>query len=778
MSRARTRQARKRSRRRSPRRVTLFFLKHLLLWGLLALSALCLWLDATVANTFESRQWSLPSRVFSRHLRLYEGALIDPERLVRELEALHYRAVSEPAREGQYRVTGQHIEIFLRGFDFGNDRQAPRRIDIEFQRGRIASLRGHESQALAGMIRLEPVELGLISSNAFEDRLPLRFDELSPAFVNALLIVEDRRFFLHPGFDIFGLLRAAWLNLVRGGWSQGGSTLTQQLVKNLYLTRERTLSRKFIELLMAVSLDLRYDKKKILETYVNEVYLGQDGRRALHGFGIAAEFYFQKPLRELDVAEAALLIGLVKGPSLYNPIRHPENALRRRELVLSVLTAAGAISEADAALARNKKLPTAGGRRSASGRPMGVLDAVKRELSRDFKPDNLRTAGLRVFTSVDPLLQAGVQGALSSRLASVEPADQKGKLQAAMVVLEPSTGQVLALTGDRNPGYAGFNRALDARRQVGSLIKPFIYALALSEPGEYSLVSPLMDVAVQWSDRAGEGWRPENFDRQQHGRILLLDALVRSMNLATVNLVLDLGVKRVAAFLQKILQEPVSPVPAIALGAVELTPLEVAQAYTIFANAGIVTTPHVITAVTDRDGNELTRYAINAHQAISQESAALVRYALSQVVQRGTARSLSGAFEALPLAGKTGTTNDLRDAWFAGFGGNLLAVVWIGRDDNAPIGLTGSSGALRVWIAALREAGLSGLDAQLPDALGWRLVDMESGGEISKGCQSRTGTLVPVHIESQIPSAPGCRTEALKEEKSPSLLKRLRRFFW
>ncbi|MEQ8660867.1 MAG: transglycosylase domain-containing protein, partial [Gammaproteobacteria bacterium] len=368
-------------------------------------------------------------------------------------------------------------------------------------------------------MRLDPVEIGSINPRRFEDRMLLAYAELPRRFVAALVAVEDHRFFEHHGVDVFGLARAMVANLRAGRFVQGGSTLTQQLVKNFYLTRERTLARKLTEMMMAVSLELRYDKHQILETYVNEVFLGQDGNRAIHGFELAAQFYFGAPLDELAIEQMALLIGMVKGPSVYDPRRHPEAARKRRDVVLEVLGRHGLLSaEAlDAARARPLRLRGEGGKATRASPAFMAL--VKRQLLRDYSAEDLNAAGLNVFTTLDLDLQRNAEAETRATIAALEKSGQREALQAAVVVVEPRSGEILSLVGDRNPGYAGFNRALDARRPIGSTIKPLIYAYALAEPERYALFSPLADTAVSVTDAQGNTWRPKNFDDIEHGRV-------------------------------------------------------------------------------------------------------------------------------------------------------------------------------------------------------------------------------------------------------------------
>ncbi len=757
-----------------------FFARHALLWGGLAVIGYALWLDREVARSFETRQWSLPARVYARALELYPGVDVTRERLMRELEQLGYQRTGTPARRGQYAASVSHIEFRSRGHAFWDFPEPARGVRVGFADGAVASLHDLDAAEPIDLLRLEPLEIGTINPRRFEDRRLLRYTDLPQHFVAALTAVEDRRFFEHHGIDFFGLARAMASNLRAGRIIQGGSTLTQQLVKNFYLTRERTLRRKLTEMIMAVSLELRYAKQQILETYVNEVFLGQDGNRAIHGFGLAAQFYFGKPLAELDTASMALLIGMVKGPSAFDPRRNPQAALARRNVVLEVMAGQGLLDAAalDAARARPLRL-RAGGEREQRANP-AFMALVQRQLLRDYSAEDLKSAGLHIYTTLDPVLQAGVEGGVREALASIEQGARQRGLQAAMVVVDPATGEVLALIGDRDAAYAGFNRALDARRQVGSVIKPLVYACALAQPRRWTLASPLEDRAVSWTDPRGKVWQPKNFDGREYGRLSLLEALTRSLNLATVNLGLTLGLEQVRDCLRAYGVGPdLQAVPAILLGAVELSPYELATVYTALANDGFQVPLRAISDVTDQQQRKLNRYGLEVRAVMAPATAALARHAMTRVVTRGTARRLQHELpQAQPLAGKTGTSDDNRDSWFVGFGGNRLAVTWVGRDDNGVTGLTGSSGALRVWSAALRDSGLVPLDSTLPAELSWQYVDLTRAAVVPEHCVS--AERIPVHQDSSLPIMTACidgEPPAAAPVRRPGLLDRVRQWF-
>ncbi|MGE3845398.1 MAG: penicillin-binding protein 1B [Gammaproteobacteria bacterium] len=748
-------------------RRTRFFLRHLLIWLLLVGLAYWLWLDREVTTAFEHKQWVLPARVFARPLELYPGANVSRERLLRKFDTLGYQRVTSPTAVGQYGVEGERVEFYSRGFKFWDSPEPPRHVLIEFAAGLPTSVVDRDTGQAIDLMRLEPPEIGRINPQSFEDRKLLAFDEVPRQFVAALVAVEDRRFFKHHGVDFIGLLRAFGVNLWHQRVVQGGSTLTQQLVKNLYLTHERTLLRKANEMLMAVSLERRYSKEKIIETYINEVFLGQDGNRAVHGFELASHFYFAKPLSELDWLEAATLIGMIKGPTAFDPRRHPEAAKKRRDVVLGLIANAGLIAQKDVAALRAMPLKLRGSAGGSSHDYPSFMALVRRQLTREYSPRDLNAAGLNIFTTLDVEVQLAAEDAMRGTLPEIEKRIRKRNLQGAIIVLDPASGEVLAMVADRDPDYAGFNRVVDARRPIGSTVKPLIYALALGQPARYSLLTPLTDSAVTWTAPDGKRWQPQNFDKKEHGTVSLLNALTHSYNMATVNLGLQLGLSRVTGYLQHLgVPGKLRQYPSVMLGAVELSPLELAEIYTAFANDGFRVPARVINAVTDQQQRKLRRYGLALEPVMEPATAALMRFALTRVVAEGTAAGLAAHLPGVtPLAGKTGTSNDSRDSWFAGFGGNLLGIAWIGRDDNTSTGLTGASGAMRLWAATMKRAAITPLELQLPPEVEWHNVDLRSGTLLPSECPM--GVAMPVHRDSPLRRAEDCTPAAPAVESAP-----------
>ncbi len=682
-----------------------------------------LWLDREVRSAFEGKRWALPATVYARPLDLYAGRDLQRDALVRELDALGYRRSDAVDSAGEYAVNGARVEIHTRRFRYWDSSEPARHIMVRFNNRGIGAINTVQGDSVP-VLRLEPQIIGKIYPEHHEDRILVRHDNTPQQLINALIAVEDRQFHDHVGVDPLAIARAAWVNLLAGDIRQGGSTLTQQLVKNFYLTQERTLWRKFNEAIMALLLEAHYDKRDILEAYLNEVYLGQHGNSAIHGFGLAAEFYFRRPLTELSTDQLAMLVGLVRGASYYNPRRHPERARERRNLVLQLMAEQGYLEPDKAKQLRDRPLGISNAPGWTSDRYPAFIELVRRQLHRDYDSDDLHNAGLRIFTTLDPVAQHQTQNTLNSRLQRLEQQHAKADdLQGAVVLANVDTGEIMALVGQRGDDV-GFNRALDAKRPIGSLVKPAVYLTALAQPEHYSVITPLADMPVSLPQPDGTSWVPENYDREYQGQVPLYQALARSYNLATVNLGLEIGVDRVADTIETILPGlSLSHYPSLLLGAIDLTPLQVTQMYQTIAAGGFRTPLKAIVAVLDSEGEPLKRYPMSVEQVMPGKPSYLVTFLMSLVVERGTGRSASARLPNLmPLAGKTGTTNELRDNWFAGFGSDKLAVVWVGRDDNRSTGLTGSSGALRVWTDLMQTVKPRPLTLAPPEGVRWQKV--------------------------------------------------------
>ncbi len=698
----------------------------LVVFGALVIGGYSVYLSKTVRVKFDGKRWAEPAQIFARPLDLYVGASVSPAQLKAELQFLGYRAVSKVSGPAQWSQKGNRFTIHTRDFHFWDGDEQGRTIVVDTSRAGITRMRGQGSDNL-DLVRLEPALVGSIYPAHNEDRVLVKRSDLPDHLIWGLLAVEDRRFYDHAGVDLRGIARAMIANIRAGRTVQGGSTLTQQLVKNFILTSERSLWRKFNEALMALIVDARYDKDEILEAYSNEIFLGQEGDRAIHGFGLGAHFYFNRPLRELRLHETALLVGLVRGASYYNPRKHPQRALERRNLVITQILEQGFIDQATADAARKQPLGVTKRGSANDYRVPAFVDLVRRQLRRDYREEDLTSEGLRIFTTLDPWVQQQAVKALRKRLAQIEKARgiEAGSLQGALVVSSAQDGEIQALVGDRDAGYSGFNRALDAVRPIGSLVKPAVYLTALSQPSRYTLSSLIDDQPVDITLRGGQRWQPKNYDRQVYGEVPLHEALARSLNLATVNLGLEMGLPPIISTLHALgVNRDIPPYPSLLLGSVSLSPLEVTQVYQTIAAGGFRSPLKSIRAVLDARQQPLQRYPLTVSQAADPAAVFLLTRNLVEVTEAGTAaalpRYLSGG---LQVAGKTGTTNDLRDSWFAGFSADRVAVAWVGRDDNASTGLTGASGALPVWADLMANIDNASLQLVLPPGVEYHWVD-------------------------------------------------------
>ncbi len=744
---------------RSPRRWWSLAFKLLLVVAVLLTLAL-LYMDASIRSRFEGQRWTLPAKVYARPLELYAGLALTADELAVELGLLGYQQVDRPQRPGEMHVQSWRVELISRGFGFADGQEPSRHLDLRFASGRLQQL--SSAGGLLPLARLEPVLVGGIYPADNEDRDLVKLDQVPPLLLQALIAVEDRHFYQHHGVSLRGIARASWANLQAGRVVQGGSTLTQQLVKNYFLTSERSLLRKLLEAPMALLLELHYDKDDILQAYLNEVYLGQAGSRAIHGFGLASQYYFGRPLESLKVEQLALLAGLVKGASYYDPRRHPERAKQRRDLVIDLLQRSGGIDQRAALHASQQPLGVVSKSRLTKDAFPGYLDLVKRQLRRDYRQQDLATEGLQVFTSLDPIVQQRAEQSVQEAIRRLQ--QRHGKtihdLQAALVVGNSQTGEVVAVVGDREPRFQGFNRALDAVRPIGSLVKPAVYLAALEQPRRYSLISAIKDQPLRVQNADGSLWSPNNFDHQVRGLVPLHRGLSNSYNLATAHLGMELGMPRVIDVLQRLgVRREIEPFPSTLLGSLSLSPLEVAQLYQTIAANGFETPLRAIRSVLTAEGQLLSSYPFELKQQFDPAAMHLLQYALQETVREGTAKALYQRFpDSLNMAGKTGTSNDQRDSWFAGFTGDYLAVAWLGHDDNRPTPLTGSSGALQVWAELMVRLRPAPLEAMVPANIRYQWVDDANGLLTDAGCPS--ARLIPFVVGSEPGRFGGCGAQA------------------
>ncbi|ENI4128791.1 penicillin-binding protein 1B [Vibrio fluvialis] len=709
------------------------------LWSLgwkvgLALAAVLIftgiYLDSMIKQRFEGQLFELPTVVYARILTLEPGSDISIKQMRNELDVLNYRKVSQPRYAGEYSASSTRIELIRRPFEFADGPEPDRHVMLMFDDSGLTRIQSLEKRGDLGYLRIEPKMLGMLEKDTQEQRLFLRREQFPEVMIDALLTTEDRNFYQHDGVSPMAIARAMVANLKAGRTVQGGSTLTQQLAKNIFLSSDRTLWRKLREAYMALIIDYRYSKDRILEAYLNEVYLGQNGKEAVHGFGLASRLYFGQPLQELRIDQLALLVGMVKGPSYYNPMRYPERAKERRDLVLKLMMDQDILTAKQYEQAVTRPLDVQKQARIASRQPayfQQLSIELKQKLGDAFKSDT----GLRVFTSLDPVSQAKLEEAVENQVPIL--ARTAGKdLEAAAIAVDRHSGEIRAMVGGKRTGYDGFNRALNASRPIGSLVKPAVYLTALAQPEKYNLATTLMDKPITLQGSEGNVWTPRNFDRQFRGEVPLYLALAKSLNVPTVQLGMQLGIENVTKTLEKlgVSRDEIRPVPSMFLGSFSLTPYQVAQMFQTVTNSGKKAPLSALRSVLDLDGNVLYESIPKVSQAVDQQAAWLTTYAMKRGVLEGTGRYLNSQFGWAALAGKTGTSSDSRDSWFVGVDGREVTTIWLGRDDNQPTKLTGSSGALRVYADYLRY--------RIPEKL---VLPWPQGISTVGFSQSRTGGL-------------------------------------
>jgi len=727
----------KKSQAARPRR-SFWWLKFSLV-GVVLAALMLVYLDAVVRTKFEGKRWSLPAKVYARPLELYAGLHMSRPQLVEVLDQLGYRPLEPDSRlsPGTYRQFGGGLELYTRGFNFGEGAEEGTPLRLSFDGDTVAQLSHAASGQSVDVRRLEPQVIGGIYPRQNEDRVLVQLKEVPQPLIDTLIAVEDRDFWTHSGISARGIARAMWVNLSEGKLKQGGSTLTQQLVKNFWLTNERSILRKMLEMPMAFLLELHYSKEEILEAYLNEIYLAQSGNREIHGFGLASQFYFAQPLNELKLHQIALLVGMVRGPSYYEPRRNPERALSRRNTVLDVLREQGSLTTQEWADARERPLSLEKTPSYSDARYPAFLELVKRQLQADYRPEDLTTEGLQIFTTLNPRVQMQAESSVSEVLAKIEKNYRlsPNSLESAVVVTSPDTGDVLGMVGGRRARFAGFNRALDARRQIGSLMKPVVYLTALQQPTRYHLGTLLDDAPIALKTPQGT-WAPKNYDKRSHGRVMMIDALANSYNQATVDLGLKVGVPNVIKMAEKLGAPAMPAVPSVLLGAAELSPFDVATMYQTIASNGFHTPLRSIDSVLNAKGEPLSRYPLAMDQRVDASAVYLLTHAMRHVMTRGTAAiSVNKLPAGLVTAGKTGTTDEQRDAWFVGLTGDLLTVTWVGKDDNKHTPLTGATGALPIWIDMMQHLQPAPFNPLPPSSIQENWVEAASGQPNAEQCE-------------------------------------------
>lgn len=694
-------------------------------------------LDHSVRKQFEGKRWAIPARVYASPVELYAGYNMSASKFEELLQTLHYRQDSNLVAEGTYVKRAQQITVNTRHFDFWDQPQDSGLFRLTFTESSLINIvdLNQKSQDVA-LLRMDPAQIGNLYPNIKEDRVLIKLSETPKALIDALLASEDRDFYHHFGLSPRGIARAMLANLRAGGMVQGGSTITQQLVKNFYLTSERSLTRKVNEALMALILEYRYSKDEILEAYLNEIYLGQDGNSAVHGFGLASEFYFNSTLKDLPLHQLVSLVALVRGPSYYDPRRVADRAMARRNLILDEMASAELITIKQANDAKAKPLGVmANAHRSANRYPY-FMDLVKRQLTQEYREEDLTSEGLSIFTTIDTHIQDTLEKTVKTQLAQLEKLPNTNELEAAAVVTRRDSGEIAALTSGREVVSSGFNRALDAVRPIGSLIKPVIYLTALNNPEKYTISSMVSDSEIVVQNKGSAPWTPKNYDHHEHGMVSLHKALAHSYNLATVRVGMDVGVDNVIDTLREMgVTREVENFPSFLLGSAQLTPMDVTQMYQTLAGDGFLMHLKGIRAVVASDGKRLQSYPFVVKQAIDPSVTYILNTMLQEVMTEGTGHAAYNVFpKNYGLVGKTGTTNDAKDSWFAGYSGDYLSVVWVGRDDNKPVGLTGATGALPVWLSLMKQISTQPVNLIAPDNITMVNVDATTGQLANASC--------------------------------------------
>lgn len=695
------------------------------------------YLDQKIRSRIDGKVWQLPAAVYGRMVNLEPDMSISKNEMVKLLQATQYRQVTKMTRPGEFTVQAKSIEMIRRPFDFPDSKEGQVRARLTFDGDRLETIENMDNDRQFGFFRLDPRLITMLSSANGEQRLFVARNGFPDLLVDTLLATEDRHFYEHDGISLYSIGRAVLANLTAGRTVQGASTLTQQLVKNLFLSSERSYWRKANEAYMAVLMDARYSKDRILELYMNEVYLGQSGDNEIRGFPLASLYYFGRPVEELSLDQQALLVGMVKGASIYNPWRNPKLALERRNLVLRLLQQQQVIDQElyDMLSARPLGVQPRGG--VISPQP-AFMQMVRQELQSKLGDKVKDLSGVKIFTTFDSVAQDAAEKAAVEGIPALKKQRKLSDLETAMVVVDRNTGEVRAMVGGAEPQFAGYNRAMQARRSIGSLAKPATYLTALSQPNLYRLNTWIADAPISLRQPNGQVWSPQNDDRQFSGQVMLVDALTRSMNVPTVNLGMALGLPAITDTWQKlgVPKDQLHPVPAMILGALNLTPIEVAQAFQTIASGGNRAPLSALRSVIAEDGSVLYQSFPQEERAVPAQAAYMTLWTMQQVVQRGTGRQLGAKYPGLHLAGKTGTTNNNVDTWFAGIDGREVVITWVGRDNNQPTKLYGASGAMSIYQRYLANQSPVPLNLVAPEDI----VDMgvDASGNFICGGGMRT----------------------------------------
>ena len=693
-------------------------------------------LDSKVVNKLDGVLWTVPAKVYARPLELAEGGKINVDVLKKELEILSYELTKGiPDTPGEFSQSQQSVNIFIRGFGS----QEPGLYRLKIENDKIDSIKRKDGISI-DLIQLEPLSIGGMFPSHLQDRILLNFSQVPKDLEEMILVVEDRNFYSHKGISLRSIMRAFIKNTRALGIEEGGSTITQQLAKSLFFSPEQTIRRKIKEAIAALLIEIHYSKQEILLAYINDVFIAQSGRRAIHGFGLASQFFFGTDLKNLSLDQKALLVGMLKGPSLYSPINNPDRAKTRRDLVLSLIKNDSLITEEEYLDLKGKSLKVIPPSFKSLSKYPAFNDIVTLDLRKNFDDSDLRTKGLKIITNLDPVVQDYLEESIKDTKLKLKRryGSQLNGLEGAGIVIDSFSGEVVAAIGSTKPNNYGFNRAINAVRPIGSLVKPFIYLSALQHYTKYNLSTLLDDSKLSVSLPGGKLWEPNNFDKKFHGNVPLHVALSESYNVATTRLGMDLGYSVVQETFTKLgIKKKIPKYPSIFVGSFEMTPLEAIQAYQTIASEGFYSPLNSIRTVESSEDVLSLSYPYKVEQRFRPEPIYLLKFVLKQTFISGTARGFSSrVIEKWKTGGKTGTSDDQRDSWFVGYAGNYLMVVWLGFDDNRKSPLTGRTGALQVWKNFMSRLDPIAYEVRKPSRIRYEWVDVKDGllsGERCKG---------------------------------------------
>ena len=757
--------------------IKFLFLSFLLLLLIIIIAIFAI-INSNVTNKLDGVLWTIPAKVYARPLVIAEGTKINRRNILKELFIQSYEKTSQPNRPGEYSYKKEILSIFLRGFD----EQNPGLYGIKFNKDTVVNIKRSDG-ILVDLIKLEPLAIGGMFPSHMEDRLLVNWPEVPKSLIDILLSVEDQNFFEHHGISFKSIIRAFYQNVWALDIKQGGSTVTQQLAKSLFFSSEQTITRKIKEAIAALLIEFHYSKEEILLAYINDVYLSQSGRRAIHGFGLGAEHFFGTSLKNLEIHQLALLVGMLKGPSLYNPRRNPERALSRRNLILNLLEKKSLITPKVSKEMQQIPIKIINPRYRSETKYPAFHDLVRVELKKNFNERDLRTKGLKIYTNLDPSLQESLVDSLKQTKEELikKYGNKLRDLEGAGVVIDSVNGEVRAIVGSSSANSFGFNRALNALRPVGSLIKPFVYLTALNQYKRYTLTSLLDDSKLTVKLAEGGVWEPNNFDKKYHGIVPLHRALWDSYNIATTRLGLDVGYESLDETFESLgVTKNIPNYPSLFIGSVDMSPLEIIQAYQTIAANGFYSPLRSVRLIKSIDSNFFFSYPFKIEQRFRPEPIHLLKFALQQTFVRGTARGFSRKdIEKWQLGGKTGTSNDQRDSWFIGYAGDYLVLIWLGFDDNRETPLTGRSGSFQVWKKFIQDINPISLTTRSRELarIKYEWVDLDDG--LLSGQKCKNSIKVPFIRGSAPQKLPferkKCRVKEKKQTKN--IIEQIREVF-